>query len=1035
MKWNPGQAVRHIDDVAKNGTVTDQTRSRSSGEQCRVRWDGGRLEWHYEDELIEVSAESTDPLDLIKEGCYARVDDLRRKITHIYLSGRLSNTLYSMGLTNTDFFPHQYKPLLTLLDSPANGLLIADEVGLGKTIEAGLIWTELRARYDCRRLLIVCPAMLVEKWRHELALRFGVNAKIVNADELFHELRRESVQEQAWIISYQGSRLPKGWSVNDIGVYKESARARLADLLYEHSEQNSLVDMVIFDEAHYMRNDATGAWRMAELWRDASSYQIMLSATPINLHSEDLYNLLRLLDPDNFHDKQGFDQIRSANKFILSAISSLKSRVTSFEEKISSIKSIKNSHWLNANNRKIDRLIDDAKSVKEWSPSTVMQFVARLEKINYLSHIITRTLKRDVQTNRVQRKIKIADVPMDEREHEFYQAITAGVHKYAVDREIEHGFLLSMPQRMVSSSSAALLRAWSKKETDEDAAILLEDDFEMTEDGGAFEDLGLKNFLIYRIVNNFSYEEMRKVDSKYKRLIKELEHHFKVNREDKVVIFTSFRSTAKYLSERLCEDGLNADLLMGGGSFNKDALVEGFRENSKAQVLVCTDVAAEGVDLQFCRVLFNYDWPWNPMRIEQRIGRIDRIGQKAQQISIIHFSHQNTVDGKIMHRLHQRFKVFEESLGESEKILGEITRLEKKLIFSPNLTSEDEQRLFDQALLVIEANQRRQNELEEEAVHLVAHGQHLLNRIQAAGQDGVVIGKDELKIFILGYLLSVDGVRILPVGDSEDEYEIGLSPALASEFTSYLKREGQIGKTWLASGEKRNCHFVDKVTEKGIRGKELIHRFHPIVRFICEKIKNNDEDVKVYASKIISKDIPCGDYLIFAKMASFSGVKEEDHLMLHGIDMKQRVVLDRDFVQGIFDAVRKEGGDWPSAAQELPRLSSVVEAERCELISRDDYRALLTLKKEENEDRVNVQLNILRNHKDKKRERFEELIRNHEHRENLLQRKAGGLAKAEQKKLEIFLDRMRKKEEDLRLSIENFSAETKDICYLFVRVE
>jgi SNF2 family DNA or RNA helicase len=106
---------------------------------------------------------SKDRFELIEQGRYGRSEDLRRSLTHVHLSGRLANLVYSMGVTNTDFYAHQYKPLLTMLESPADGLLIADEVGLGKTIEAGIIWTELRAREDMRRLLIVCPCGLARE--------------------------------------------------------------------------------------------------------------------------------------------------------------------------------------------------------------------------------------------------------------------------------------------------------------------------------------------------------------------------------------------------------------------------------------------------------------------------------------------------------------------------------------------------------------------------------------------------------------------------------------------------------------------------------------------------------------------------------------------------------------------------------------------------------------------------------------------------------------------------------------------------------
>src|SRR5690606_10948814 len=109
------------------------------------------------------------PLDMLESRRLGRPIDLRRTLTHVKLSGRLANVIYSMEATNTDFYAYQFKPVLKILESPSNGILIADEVGLGKTIEAGLIWTELRSRFDMRRLLVLCPAALREKWRRELS--------------------------------------------------------------------------------------------------------------------------------------------------------------------------------------------------------------------------------------------------------------------------------------------------------------------------------------------------------------------------------------------------------------------------------------------------------------------------------------------------------------------------------------------------------------------------------------------------------------------------------------------------------------------------------------------------------------------------------------------------------------------------------------------------------------------------------------------------------------------------------------------------
>ena len=204
MQWEKGTEVRRIDNPGKQGTTTGQVRPRGSVSYFGIRWRDGSNDYVAEDQLEATSSGlSNDPYAVIESCRLGRAEDLRRSLTHVHLSGRLANLVYSMGVTNTEFFAHQYKPLLTLLESPADGLLIADEVGLGKTIEAGIIWTELRAREDMRRLLVVCPAMLREKWRDELKLRFGIDATIVNAATLEEELKHSSSvgPSKAWIAS------------------------------------------------------------------------------------------------------------------------------------------------------------------------------------------------------------------------------------------------------------------------------------------------------------------------------------------------------------------------------------------------------------------------------------------------------------------------------------------------------------------------------------------------------------------------------------------------------------------------------------------------------------------------------------------------------------------------------------------------------------------------------------------------------------------------------------------------------------------
>ncbi|MBK7660133.1 MAG: DEAD/DEAH box helicase family protein [Betaproteobacteria bacterium] len=172
-----------------------------------------------------------------------------------------------------------------------------------------------------RCLVVICPAMLREKWRDELRNRFGVVARIVDAKDFQDELANSdhSGDGKAWILSYQAARPPKEWSPTAKKPVRLSTRWQLADYLHSNADSEPIIDMVIFDEAHYMRNTETASWQLADLLRDVSAYQLMLSATPINLKNEDLFNLLRLLDPDHFSSLDDFQRMIEANKPLVEA--------------------------------------------------------------------------------------------------------------------------------------------------------------------------------------------------------------------------------------------------------------------------------------------------------------------------------------------------------------------------------------------------------------------------------------------------------------------------------------------------------------------------------------------------------------------------------------------------------------------------------------------------------------------------------------------------------------------------------------------
>jgi len=202
-----------------------------------VQFSDGTLSWLPKAALEGVPAETSPLSDRFADGRFVDPEWLRRELARNRVTGRLSNIVYSMEATETNFYAYQFKPVLKLLNSPTDGLLIADEVGLGKTIEAGLIWTELRARLESNRLLVLCPKTLCDKWRIELDRRFGVTARIVDASELLQLLSSSSAigRGYAAIASMQALRPPRDWNepVDETTKTPVSPRRRLAQFLDE----------------------------------------------------------------------------------------------------------------------------------------------------------------------------------------------------------------------------------------------------------------------------------------------------------------------------------------------------------------------------------------------------------------------------------------------------------------------------------------------------------------------------------------------------------------------------------------------------------------------------------------------------------------------------------------------------------------------------------------------------------------------------------------------------------------------------------
>lgn len=980
--WQKNTDVRLISNPGRTGFCTGNIRERANKIYVQIKFYDGSTDYVFENELeLIASAGGDDHYTLIQRGAYGRASDLRRNLTFVHLAGRLANLVYSLGITNTDFWPHQYKPLLTLLESPANGILIADEVGLGKTIEAGIIWTELRARFDMRRLLVICPAMLREKWRDELMIRFGINARIMSAKDLLDDLKRPKSATgdgEAWIASYQSLRPPKDFKSNKDNIKKPNARRLLCEFFEENSDSEELLDMVIFDEAHYMRNEDSAVNTLGNLVRDISDYLVLLSATPINLKNKDLFNLLRLTDPDHFRDEYDFADMIDANKPLIKARDLVLSNNLNLEDLMLSLSEAK-SKYLLKDSYQLNSILEDPPSYENLKDKAFRAELAdSLERMNLLGSVLTRTRKRDIHTNKPKRNVHKEAVQMTHMEESLYTSVTALTRRYAQKENIVEGFLLATFQRQVCSCPAATLRNW--KESNKDPEWLKNITNDANEQEGDFEDksMSLKNYIYFNLPTEISVEGLIKNDSKYDRFEKVILDFLGGYPEEKIIVFTAFRATAHYLTERLQKSSINSLLIWGDMKRPKQEFIDEFKNNKDLKVMVSTEVSAEGVDLQFCKFLINFDLPWNPMRIEQRIGRIDRLGQKADNLHIWNLYFQNTIDDKIISRLLHRIKIFEEALGEPEPVVGEtISKLEAELL-TKELTPEQENEKIEQAALALENLKQVQDRLQENASQIISHGGLLLERIEAAENLSKRVTEKDLIVYVRDFLVNhAQGHIYEKVVNPENTFNIKLPARTAAELDDFLRRKQLLGQSSLSSGSIRKCLFLNKVSYQGNKTYETINQFHPLIRFISEKIKESNKPFyPVVAIKVKNtfENIKAADYVFCIKKLIFEGVKSEEilHPLVGNIDTKE--ILSEEDSDKVINMARLEGIDWLDA-------SSYVEANNVEVMLDEleegldkRYNHLLKRKLNENKDRVSFQLNSLNTHLERKVASYTDLI-------------------------------------------------------------
>jgi len=560
-----------------------------------------------------------------------------------YLRKPISDLLYSFNTNCLNPEPHQYKPLIKFLNSENNRILIADEVGLGKTIEAGMIFKEIDQREELKISLIVVPSSLTYKWKEELEIRFDEHFRIIKSSEFLDLIDRfdrytGSVPfNEKIIISYHTLR-------------DERVMKKLRNSFFE-------VDFLIMDEAHTMRNAGTSTFESGEIITALADHILFLSATPVQNSLSDIFNILSLLDNDYFKDYDYFARMIAPNAVIHKTIAMLRNH--------HSIKEI-NAFLIDKGTFE-GELVEVFEALKELDTIESEQrihFINRLIQCDHLSFIINRSKKKDVGLS-IPRSARSVIVTITDAEQAYYDSVIEFV-KF-LNPSTPQGFITIMPERMAGSSMIASLESFIAMRK---SGKLFIKDIEDLED--YYDDI------------NIRAEAMKYLDSVIEKGIVIGQDDSKFLQFDEIVrdlhsqnirqmiVFSFFKKTLNYLETKLTALGYKVGKIHGDFTIEERfAKIKEFKKGT-FDILLSSEVGSEGLDMQFCNVVINYDLPWNPMRVEQRIGRIDRIGQKFDKLHIFNLCISGSIEDRIYNRLYMKLDIFESSIGELEPILGDL---------------------------------------------------------------------------------------------------------------------------------------------------------------------------------------------------------------------------------------------------------------------------------------------------------------------------------------------------------------------------
>ena len=915
---------RNDEVVARGGDTVGTVRSRHFSDGWTYNVTIAGRESRISESSLQPAVATGGPVDWVK----AKPDGPRSisaTITRQKLSLAGMDTLFSFRATRTVFRPYQFKPVMKILDSRESRLLIADEVGLGKTIEAGLVWTELEARRLANRVLVVCPSSLVRKWQAEMEQRFDFGLQ-----ELTSDLLRDLDEK------IEAGRLPARFayvcSVERMRMWNQN-RAEDADTFP--------LDLAIIDEAHVMRNHGTASNRLGHQIAQWSDALVMLSATPLNLHRGDLFELLKMLSQQDFSSEEELEMLLEPSGHLQKVSQSLLDERTTGRDRLGWMRDAAETtigHGLSR--RPAFGRLQELVAAPALTPEAIAESRRLINELHPLAGVVTRTRKAEVQEERPVRTPQPIDVELKPHEREFYDGYVEWLRERAREGGTPPGFAIQMPLRIASTCLPVARDRVLQAARGQFEGAQIDGD-----DGRAAERTSLAAVPPDSELRSLA-ERIPDSDSKFEAFVTNLRRF--VDQGRRVLVFTFSRMTIRYLEGMLRGEFRVASLHGGVPADKRHEVMADFRAGAY-DVLLANKVASEGLDFEFCSVVFNYDLPWNPMEVEQRIGRVDRIGQVEKKIHIVNFITPGTVESDIIYRLYERIRVFEQTIGELEPILvGKVQEIQD-LASDFNLTEREKQIRAREQLAAVATNEQEREVLESAAVSLFATD---TAEIEGLEDDivggGRYVGQRELVALVSDWARICGAPEPMESGD---------------------------GKTLLVRGNRAMAETLDKVVSQHIRarievedlratlvaeqdywlsidpewsrqaGPPLLTAQHPLV-LAARQVSAIKQSRFAHVRLVARDDLPAGEFLFLATSAHWSGIRPTSELWLTGLDLDTLV----DASDSVEREIRSSVAEGTLRHAALDGRSDLVMAVR-DLLRREDAHALVveTERRAENE--------------------------------------------------------------------------------------